>query len=466
MNASTVTPLAPTKGPRSRMKIVAGIAIAALVVLTAFAIVPGMALGPQSTESNLPGELNTTEHSESYIVFKDGNSVLAKNGTTGIIDYMSTNASAVIQYALDAGRYVYIKDGTYVLNWNINITHSNTLLSGSGAATILYLNSGYSVVSKNPWQPATIGVVSSKISNVTLRDFAIDGNKAGQSKGSAAIQFYHAYNCLVENVYIHDMYGGNAISLQDTHDTSISGCTIKDIGTATSWGGGIATGSRYAGTVCSNITIESNWISGSTNSGIDIEPGRDISITGNTIADMATWSTTRGAGIYISSVTNFPESERITIALNRISGTAGNGIIAYGTEHLVISDNTILSCGQSGIYACRCPDFTINGNDVSFNCFAGIETFESANGIISSNYCENNSAGSSSAGNIVVQSDTTIPAIDITIMNNRCIGAYRGLSCTGDDCDYIIALGNILTGYSGVNYVNGAHSIKANNIGV
>ena len=68
----------------------------------------------------------------SYIVFTDGVKYYAKNGSTGIIEYSDTDASNVIQYAIDntvaSGKWgtVHLADGVY------NLSKTITLYSGVG----------------------------------------------------------------------------------------------------------------------------------------------------------------------------------------------------------------------------------------------------------------------------------------------------------------------------------------------
>lgn len=69
--------------------------------------------------------------SASYIIFKDDEGLTyAKNGSTGAIDYSSTNASYVIQSAIDAltnGGKIFIKAGTHQLDGYVSIIDANNL---------------------------------------------------------------------------------------------------------------------------------------------------------------------------------------------------------------------------------------------------------------------------------------------------------------------------------------------------
>jgi len=67
----------------------------------------------------------------SYIIFKDGDLIMAKNGRTGQIEFSGSDAATVIQSALDAlpteGGKIFIKEGTYKFTTTRTITlYDNT----------------------------------------------------------------------------------------------------------------------------------------------------------------------------------------------------------------------------------------------------------------------------------------------------------------------------------------------------
>jgi len=76
--------------------------------------------------------------SASYIIWTDGTTVYAMNGSTGEIDYSGTDASSVIQNVLDnTSGVVFMKNGLYLLNKAIEIKNDGTMLVGEGENTIL-----------------------------------------------------------------------------------------------------------------------------------------------------------------------------------------------------------------------------------------------------------------------------------------------------------------------------------------
>jgi hypothetical protein len=79
--------------------------------------------------------VNTTE-TATYIVFTDGSRYYAKNGDTGIVEYSDTDATKVIQYAIDkanalGGGIVHLRPGRYKLSTSI-VMRSGVVLQGEG----------------------------------------------------------------------------------------------------------------------------------------------------------------------------------------------------------------------------------------------------------------------------------------------------------------------------------------------
>jgi hypothetical protein len=83
-----------------------------------------------------PGSFTETA---SYVIWTDGATIYAKNGETGAIDFSGSDASTVIQSAINAlpsGGKVLVKAGTYILTKAVQL-YSNTVLEGEGSSTVL-----------------------------------------------------------------------------------------------------------------------------------------------------------------------------------------------------------------------------------------------------------------------------------------------------------------------------------------
>jgi hypothetical protein len=120
------------------------------------------------------------EQTASYIVFQDGSLTKMKNCTTGHLDFQSTNASAVIQYALDNGNFTFLKAGEYVvdgLTFTYPINDGHTLKGEGRFNTILKLRDG-----------ANNDVINAyDVNKITISDLFIDGNNAENTVGNGIV---------------------------------------------------------------------------------------------------------------------------------------------------------------------------------------------------------------------------------------------------------------------------------------
>jgi len=78
----------------------------------------------------------------SYIIFKDGDLIKAKNGKTGQVEFSGSDAATVIQQVIDAvydagGGRVFIKAGTYSINSTITLKSNVSLVGENPNSTIL-----------------------------------------------------------------------------------------------------------------------------------------------------------------------------------------------------------------------------------------------------------------------------------------------------------------------------------------
>jgi parallel beta-helix repeat protein len=118
----------------------------------------------------------------SYIIFKDEEGIVyAKNGLTGEIDFSRTDASTVIQAAINAltnGGKIFVKAGTYECGSPI-ILKSNIAIVGEGMdVTTLKLGNGVNypfVYNEN-----AAGATGSWDTNITMEDLTLDGNGENQ----------------------------------------------------------------------------------------------------------------------------------------------------------------------------------------------------------------------------------------------------------------------------------------------
>jgi len=127
------------------------------------------------------------------------------NGETGRTDYYGTDASSVIQAAIDSlgpsGGIIWIKEGTYVISSTVKVS-GNVTLSGVGFATKLVLADF-----------ADQKVIANKHaedyvdSNIVITNLQIDGNGARQTPGAlvSAIFLSRVSRSRVEGCWIHNV---------------------------------------------------------------------------------------------------------------------------------------------------------------------------------------------------------------------------------------------------------------------
>jgi parallel beta-helix repeat protein len=138
----------------------------------------------------------------SYIILKEGNTIYAINGKTGQADYSGTNATSIIQSAIDAIEKgnIFFKKGTFEVT-GIDLTGKNYVnLIGEGKdVSILKLKDGSDshLIEKNDSSMVEAPFV--------IRDLTLDGNAQGQTSGSLIDTIYMQYikytkiiNCIIK----------------------------------------------------------------------------------------------------------------------------------------------------------------------------------------------------------------------------------------------------------------------------
>jgi len=186
---------------------------------------------------SLVGELVRGLSPASYIVYTDGRRYYAKNGSTGAIELVDSDAAKVIQYAIDKmplpGGTIFLRAGKYYLSKNIRITKFVNLVGEGVRATEL-------ILAPNANSPMiTYCIPSSLFTSVAqlmmIAHMKIDGNKSNQTSGTAAIvtrenpddpACAQVADLLVFDVWIAN-YKGDGIQIIDTHDFVISHVAIE-----------------------------------------------------------------------------------------------------------------------------------------------------------------------------------------------------------------------------------------------
>jgi len=429
----------------------------------------------------------------SYIIFKDGSTIKAVNGTTGAIDYSGTDAATVINNAIAAltsGGVVFIKAGNYVLTTSILIGLPNITLAGEGVDTVISCtaNSSFNLVVAGNGVPAI---------NTTIKNLKIDATNqvkadalygivinstSNNSKvlGCEVMETGHgavyilAPDCTVADNYIHDTFGDNII-LQSTgqvvsrnicdttglHNNislvSVTNSIIANNICRNSANYGIALENLGTGP-CTGIVVADNMIYSCHMSGIRVYPqwaGVDsadyCTLEGNVIASPVTGGGTTYAGIDLHS------GAHIQIVGNHIYNSGYYGILVILGNNVLIGSNRVVSSANAGITIASAA-----ANSHISVCSNSVNTSIAGSGIIF--------AGSGSTYIKVVQNEVTNPhayGIDIQgvtylTVNDNIVSGTAGILIESSstkgvcNCNVIYGSGSGGTGihlYNAVTYM-------------
>lgn len=330
----------------------------------------------------------------SYIIFKDGSTIFAKNGTTGAIDYSGSNTSQIIQNALNEHGVILILNALYSLTSRITIP-SDTFLQAESWATIL-ANDGTTL-------DYFINIDGAK--NVTISGFSVDVND--NSNGGTGIYANNSHNILIcqNNVYNAD---GHAIFIdasvgQVSSDVRVINNKVYDAAkycvqlrrvcngiVSNNCFNNVQTAEigNYGGicvwTGCEQITVDSNNLQGGEYA--VRTDGNFISISDNNINHSY-------YGVYVFG--NKTQVSGNTV-YNTSIGIAVNGWSESQGHYTVIDGNIVYYCDEEGIQVNGKTDWNITGIVISNNVIAyvslsagtdaGIETSYLFGDVIVGNY--------------------------------------------------------------------------------
>jgi len=166
----------------------------------------------------------------SYVIFKRGDVILAKNGETGQIEFSGTDASSVIQSAIDAlgtqGGKIFIKKGKYEISSSIKLA-SKIILEGEGKTALLRLKAGV-----NAPVLTNLDYVNGN-SDIAIRSNFVDGNKEEQTAQTSTIYLDNVKNCLLSELWVRggrrgvdDIARGEGIELYKSSYNIVTDCFI------------------------------------------------------------------------------------------------------------------------------------------------------------------------------------------------------------------------------------------------
>jgi len=360
----------------------------------------------------------------SYIVWRNGSTYYARNGTTGEIEFKSTNATATIQYAInslpDSGGKIFIKAGTYVIDSTIWVNKSNISICGEGSSTIL---SGSSSLNNAIMTVRKDASTSDWLHNIEIAHLTFDGTNMPRTTYDSILKALHGR--YVERLNVHNLIvkntpatgiGIDQIKYSWIHHNYIEGCGTS--GEAAGGNGiGIGVASDY------NI-ISDNIIYDVANNGILVEAfgyahyyiisnnevlycdGAGVRLDGIAqflITDNILYHNKNGiqiSKIEWASSTVYSQQGLITDNLIYYSNTHGIRIPYSSSKQIYIEHNWIKLSQHYGIYTNTDDDVYIVGNIFVLNTDGAISTGTGINPVIEDNigYTTENSGSAEITG--------------------------------------------------------------------
>lgn len=289
----------------------------------------------------------------SFIVFTDGTTTYAKNGSTGLIDSSNINSIIVLQYAVNASGKIYIKNGIYDIGSSTLEIPSNTSVIGEGWGAIIYQS-----ISVNAPVIANKDRASGN-TNIIIANIAANNTAPYAGSDQVVYEFEKCTGIRVTRVYGESVYDGIEFCRS-------SDCIIEDsrfialAGNTDSSASGIEFDHSDGGTYLKAVN---NYIQEFPN-GIALDAKQQGSlIQGNTIIDSVKY------GIYLSSPVVEGTTQWITIIGNYIDGTQDiDAIRIAATVHdIIISENIAVNNNLHGCRVFGSSNVTITGNIFSNN---------------------------------------------------------------------------------------------------
>lgn len=387
-------------------------------------------------------EPNSFQTEASYIVFKDGDYIKARNGRTGEVEFSGTDASTVIQSALNAltpnrhwmekivlkgdfvikvqqGQFYGLRldayteieiDGSlkfadsqnnyFIVTYAKPIKIHGGTIDGNGASQttkcpIIYLGSGsgdveiYDVAFVD--SPEAIWTVAT--ANLSIHDCSFTGSNywfaitLAYDTSDVKITNNYFYNnqkggvdvCKAEHVVISNNIFLNTPTNQDAGAIHLASANVGDV---------------------EDVTISGNVIEWTVNPSIPHGYGICVATYINTVTvvsnvinghEMTGYET----GIYLHGATSAGETFNVAIIGNVVKEMGGNGIIITYSKYVTALGNTILNCGQdtsktneqrSGIELASSSYCTVSGNVILDNQGTPTQTY----GILETSVCDYN----------------------------------------------------------------------------
>ncbi len=281
----------------------------------------------------------------SFLIWRDGSTYYAKNGSTGAIQYFGTNATTVINNAISSlptGGLVFLRDATYNIDGTINVVEKlNINIIGQSWETKFNLT-----------QNSNTDMIRLTNSNyTTIKSIYFQGNRDSQASGKGLVA-NNSERVLIERCIFYEIKQ-TAIHIFGTPPMSslqpwIVRNRIEKIGNSSSDHG------IWIGDYASDAHVIDNDVGNVTGSAIY------VTSSGFLIVSNTCWDSMYGLNAYLLTSGN--------IVGNLFDGNEKDGINIDSCKNLLIACNTAkLNSNNpinasSGIYLYNTSYTTISGN--------------------------------------------------------------------------------------------------------
>ena len=311
-----------------------------LLITFLLGTVIGQAQTPTVTTWLQPGSL--TENADSTL-WVDGSNYFSKNGTTGQIS-TNTNATAIIQNALDVGGHIYLKAGDYYTTQDLDVTVDYTFIDGDPETRILCSSQNYGFLVSADY--------------VTINRVWVNGTGTMGVNGFGITFDYGCSGGVVSNCKVTQT-GLDGIHLRNCQNTTITNCIVENTNDDC-----IASLFGNDNIITNNHVSQGNTVTTNRVRGIVVGGDNGTIVMGNTVENI------NGVGILIMDFTN--QSLNIVVVGNNVRNTGkiaqagyeGAGIYLQGVEGATITGNTVNEAYWSGVHLYNTSYSTITGNSI------------------------------------------------------------------------------------------------------
>lgn len=344
--------------------------------------------------------------SYSYLVFINGTTTYMKNGTTGRIDYSSTNASKVFLFALgnsSFGNTVYVKNGQYSIDTTLTMSQGGVTLEGEshGGVKLILATPNIPLIKlsslgtfqylftlRNLWLQGvnlagSIGVLVDSASPGNISDITYDKLIIQNfARSLIEIRAYggKTWNHWIQNCLLEDSVTGYGVYLTNTTGPDMGSIDRVNIYNCHFYNNlhSLYCDSQYVW----NVAFTDNTVDRERQDSIYSYCGRQWTIQNNKIYDCGNWTRNTYGGIVLNSTLSGLNASAWIITGNIIENHWEANVMNYSIwlignmTHIIVSDNTLLDSEQGQGTGIKIdgliwvPSIMLSGNEGFYEGFA------------------------------------------------------------------------------------------------